>query len=426
MTLPVNPLMRRRLQPVVLRLLDAEPVIAIHGPRSVGKSTLLHQTARELDVDVIDLDDPIVRADVASSPMQAVNEGRPVCIDEYQHVPEILGAIKARLNREGSLPATALLTGSTRQDALPRTAEALTGRLHTLTIWPLSQGEIHGKEENLLPSLLTDATATANSLVKSTTTKSDYIERACAGGFPLAIRRKPADRARWFADYITSSLERDARELSRIRERRLLRDVLDRLASRTGSILDVSKAMAGLQGERKTHDNYIRLLEDLFLVRRLPAWGTTLAARTAKSPKVHMVDSGLGAHLLGLTPRKISFSNPSAMTEFGHILETFVFGELAKQTTWNDDEWTLGHWRTSQGTEVDIILEHGDGLVLGFEVKAGEKVTQADAKGLATLRDLIGKRFTAGVIFTTGTRSYSLDDRIFVMPIDRLWRTVPM
>ena len=372
----------------------------------------------------MDLDDPATREAVSVDPANAVAGRTPVCIDEYQHVPELLGAIKSRLNREGSSPGTALLTGSTRQDALPRTAEALTGRVHHLTIWPLSQGEIAGAQENLLPRLLDDPDAAIGAYGRSVTGRDEYAEIVCAGGFPLALRRGATDRARWFSDYVTQSVERDVRELARIRDRQLLREVLNRLAARTASILDVSKAMAGLPGERKTHDNYIRLLEDLFLVRRLPAWGTTLTSRSGRAPKVHVVDSGLAAHLLGITPAKVTPANPSATTEFGHLLETFVFGELSKQASWLDDSVTLGHWRTRDGLEVDVVLEFSDGSVLAFEVKAGDRLGNADTRGLRALRDLLGPRLVAGIVLTTGTRSYTLGDRIHVLALDRLWHPI--
>src|SRR5690606_12337052 len=106
-------------------------------------------------------------------------------LDEYQQAPEVLDALKARLNREGAQPGTAVLMGSTRQDALPLTAQALTGRLHTMTIWPLSQGEIDGATENLLAALRTDPNAAVAAHPTSQTTRPEYVARVCAGGFPL-------------------------------------------------------------------------------------------------------------------------------------------------------------------------------------------------------------------------------------------------
>ena len=115
---------------------------------------------------------------------------------------DLLRALKARLNREGALSGTAVLTGSTRQDAVCATAEALTGRIHTLTIHPLSQGEIAGVHEDLLSVLMDDPDEAVAAYPTSTTMRDDYITRVCAGGFPLALRRSGAARARWFDDYV--------------------------------------------------------------------------------------------------------------------------------------------------------------------------------------------------------------------------------
>jgi len=168
-----------------------------------------------------------------------------LCVDEYQHVPLVLDAIKARMNRDGARPGTAVLTGSTRQDALPRTAQALTGRLHTMTIWPLSQGEIAGVVENVLPALRDDPDAAVRAQPASTTPRESYVDRLCAGGFPLALRRGAEERNRWFDDYIRQTLERDARELKQVRQRQALRELLSRLAGRTGQVLNLSQATQG-------------------------------------------------------------------------------------------------------------------------------------------------------------------------------------
>lgn len=416
----------RRLEPLLAELARVEPVIALHGPRSVGKSTLLADFARAHGVPVIDLDDPATRDAVVANVATAVNEHTPVCLDEYQHAPEVLDALKARLNREGSQPGTAVLTGSTRQDALPRTAQALTGRLHVMTIWPLSQGEIDGAEENLLPALRSYPDTAVAAHPTSASTRAEYIDRVCAGGFPLALRRPagPA-RDRWFDDYIKQSIERDAIELARIRQRQLLRELLGRLAGRTGQVLNLSAASEGLGVPRSTAEEHTRLLEDLFLIERLPAWGKTLRARTIASPKVHVIDSGVAARLLRISPNKLAGLDPTTLTEFGNLLETFVIGELRKHAAWLDEPVTLGHWRTHDGDEVDCVMEFDDGRILAFEVKVNERITGRDLKGLRTLRGALGRRFIAGVAFTTGAHSYTHDDRIHVMPVDRLWQPIP-
>lgn len=417
----LDSLVPRRVTALLDDLVRVEPVIALHGPRSVGKSTVLRGFARQVGGSVLDLDDVEVREAVIGNLRSMTAGPAPVCVDEYQRVPDILDALKARLNREGSLPGTAVITGSTRQDALPVTAQALTGRLHALTIWPLSQGEIAGVREDLLERLRADPGGAVSRAAVSATTRRDYVERVCAGGLPLALRRTGAARARWFDDFVRASVERDALELSRIRERQAMTDLLSLLAAQTGQLLNVSAAAERLGVNRATVEGHLRLLEDLFLVVRLPAWGKNLRSRVSARPKVHVVDSGLAARLLRLTPDKLTALDPTALADFGHLLETFVVAEIRKQSSWLDEPVTLGHWRTSDGAEVDLIIEHDDGGVLAFEVKAGERAPGSDFRGLTQLRDALGPRFTAGIILTTGTRSYTYTDRLHVMPIDRLW-----
>lgn len=426
MVTQLHGVVERRVSRILAGLISDEPVIALHGPRSVGKSTILRTLAEERGVAVVDLDEPAVVDAVRASPAAAVSGNAPVCVDEYQHAPELLEALKARLNREGSLAGTAVLTGSTRQDALPRAAQALTGRLHTLTIWPLSQGEIAGVDENLIPALRAAPDAAVASLPSSATSRAEYIEKAVSGGFPLALQRStPAARNRWFDDYVTQSLERDAVELVRIRQRQVLRELFTRLAGQTGQLLNVTRAGSDLSIDRKTLDDYVELLEDLFLVARLPAWGKTLRARASSSPKLHVVDSGVAARLLRLSPAKLASLDATALTELGGLLETFVVGELRKQVSWLDEQTTCGHWRTADGDEVDFVIEFDDGSVLAFEVKTAERVAGGDFKGLRKLREALGGRFLAGVALSLGPRSYTYQDRLHVMPLDRLWRPVP-
>lgn len=414
-------LVPRRVSELLTDLVQVEPVIALHGPRSVGKSTVLSGFATQAGGSVLDLDDVAVREAVAGNLSSIVSGPAPLCVDEYQRVPDLLDALKARLNREGSRPGTAVIAGSTRQDALPASAQALTGRLHALTIWPLSQGEIAGVREDLLESLWVDPEGTVLRTATSTTTRTDYVDRVCAGGLPLALRRPRAARARWFDDFVRASVERDALELGRIRERQAMSDLLALLAAQTGQLLNVSAAADKLGVSRPTIETHLRLLEDLFLVVRLSAWGKTLRSRVNVKPKVHVVDSGLAARLLRLIPDKLTGLNPAALSDFGHLLETFVVGELRKQASWLQEPVTLGHWRTSDGAEVDLIIENDDGNVLAFEVEASERATASDFRGLTQLRDTLGPRLAAGVIFTTGMRSYTYDQRLHVMPIDRLW-----
>lgn len=386
----------------------------------MGKTTTLRALATAHGVEVIDLDDLSTRDAAAADPSGIVAGPAPVCIDEYQHVPVVLDAIKAELNRDGS-PGRFAITGSSRHDALPQAAQASTGRLHLMSIYPVSQGEIAGVEENFVELLFTHPTAVVTTAT-SPTSKADYVARVVAGGFPSVLRRSSlAARARWFDDYIRLCLERDAAELAQIQQKAALPDLLTRLAAQTGQVLNITAAGESAGLKKRTADNYAKLLEALFLVYRLPAWGKTLRARTAALPKLHVIDSGLAARLLRLTAAKLGRPTATAMQQFGHLLETFVVGEIRKQVSWLDGVAAVGHWRTRDGAEVDLVVERDDGAVVAFEVKAGSRVAGRDLSGLRVIRDALGGSFAAGVALYTGDRSYVVDDRIYVHPVDRLW-----
>lgn len=196
---------------------------------------------------------------------------------------------------------------------------------------------------------------------------------------------------------------------------------MERLAAQTGQVLNVVKASNAAGLEPRSGDNYVRLLEALFLIRRLPAWGRTLRSRAAHSPKLHVVDAGLAAYLLGITSDKLARRDPATRAEFGHLFETFLVGELLKQASWNDDVRELGHWRTHNDQEVDLVAETLDGSAVGFEVKAGRDVDQKGLRGLRALRDALGDQFRAGFFLNTGAEAHRIEDRIYVCPVERIW-----
>ena len=145
-----------------------------------------------------------------------------------------------------------------------------------------------------------------------------------------------------------------------------------------------------------------------------------MGSRIARQPKVHLVDSGVASWLLNVTPAKIAQADPAALTEYGHLLETFAVGEILKQVSWWDAPVIAGHFRTAAGHEVDLVLERDDGQVVAFEVKAGSRIHGEDVRGIHELRGKLGQRLAAAIILYTGTYSY-VHEGIAVLPLDRLW-----
>ncbi|MDR1624970.1 MAG: ATP-binding protein [Spirochaetia bacterium] len=412
----------RRITRLAQARTNEEPVILLEGPRSTGKSTALRMLAAEFKTAVIDLDNQIVRDDAFRDPGFYTASDSTVFIDEYQRVPAILDAIKTRMNIS-SRPAQFVLSGSTRHDALAGSVQALTGRIHRMQIFPFAQSELEGVSPDIISGILADAQALINKAKKMTAreTREGYIQRIVRGGFPLAVFRAAQARSRWFDDYVRQTVERDIPDIMKIRNKRGLSALLRKLASQTAQILTLENVSSSVAIDISTARDYIQLLKDVFMVYELPVWGRTLGGRVSAKPKIHILDSGIAARLLGLSAEKLYARQPTALTEFGHLLETFTVSEILKELSWLDDAVLSGHWHTRDNTEVDFVLERLDGSVYGFEIKTAGRASGDVFTGLAALRKFAGSSFQAGFVLYTGPRAFQFDDRLYALPISALW-----
>jgi predicted AAA+ superfamily ATPase len=136
------------------------------------------------------------RQAVADDPALFATGSPPVLVDEFQHVPHFLDAVKAELNKEVT-PGRFVLTGSTRYLTVPAVAQSLTGRVHVSTLWPLSQGELGGTRETFVDRFLAepDTLLALSDRPGPATTRGEYVSRVLAGGFPLAVARRQVERA---------------------------------------------------------------------------------------------------------------------------------------------------------------------------------------------------------------------------------------
>ena len=161
------------------------------------------------------------------------------------------------------------------------------------------------------------------------------------------------------------------------------------------------------------------LLQTLYLIHTLPAWGDNLTRRVTGRPKVALLDTGLAARLNNLTPAAMA---PGAVSEpAGGLLESFVAAELRRQLVWADTPAQLFHFRDRDGMEVDIVVESEDRQVAGVETKATGSVSRSDFKGLTFLRDKLGDRFRLGVVLHTGPAAVPFGDRLLALPYSALW-----
>ena len=238
------------------------------------------------------------------------------------------------------------------------------------------------------------------------------------GGYPEATQRESADRrAAWFASCISTILQRDVRDLARVDALHALPNLLKLLATRVSSLLNLADVSRDSGRPYSTLNRHLALLETVFLFHRLPAWSPNLGNRLVKAPKLHLVDTGLACHLIGADARRLAEDRPL----LGRLLETFVVAELRKQVSWTDPRTTLFHFRTTAGSEVDVVLEKADGTVAAVEIKASATVGASDFNVLKALRDQLGMRFGAGVVLYLGDQVVPFGDKLTLVPIPYLW-----
>jgi predicted AAA+ superfamily ATPase len=394
----------------------------IVGPRQCGKSTLAEVIAEERGARQLTLDDPGRRAAANADPAGFVEQlETPAIIDEFQKAPELLPAIKSRVDRARSggrrAPGMFLLTGSANVWGTLRVSESLAGRAERVALWPLSQGEILGRQETFLDDLLVGRIPQITGAPSGRQAIATAIVR---GGYPEMLARGDARRrARWIANYIQMILERDARDLTaNSQQLEELPRLLAAAAARVTGLLDIAELARDAKLKRDTTSRYLTLLELLFLLRRAPAWSRNIGQRLIKAPKLWLPDSGLASHLVEYSEhRLLEDDTPVA----GALFENFVASEIAKQATWCDTDAGLHHFRTAGGREVDLVIESRDGRVAGIESKLNSTIRERDFSGLRHLRDRLGERFRAGVVIHTGPETLPYGDRLWAAPVSALW-----
>jgi predicted AAA+ superfamily ATPase len=341
---------------------------------------------------------------------------KPVIIDEAQRASALMLAIKEDVDRERHA-GRYLLTGSANILTLPGIADSLAGRMEVLTLYPFSQGEIAGGQEDFIRSLFQKDFPPQNTGTASLT-RDALLEAVALGGYPEVLSRAdPRRRAAWFDSYITTLVERDIRDIANIQDIGGLIRLLRLFGVRSGTLHNQAELSRSTGMHASTLGRYIPLLEALFLIWFLPAWSSNLSKRLVKSPKLHVCDSGLACHLCGADAERLADDPILA----GRLLESFVAGELLKQSSWTKHPATLYHYRSQNGEEADVLLEDRAGRVAAVEVKLAAGVALHDIKGLASLRDALGDRFVRGVVMYTGQEVLPMGDKILAVPIGMMF-----
>jgi len=404
---------RTRLVDALLSdLLGELPALMLVGPRATGKTT----TAARHASTVIQLDRPAeaaaFRAD-ADAALRGLDE--PVLLDEWQAVPEVLGAVKRAVDVD-SRPGRYLLTGSVRADLDAATWPG-TGRVVRVAMYPLTVAE--GLERETVP--LVDRVLAGEELQPASQTPDlrDYVDLALRGGFPEAsIDLTEGARTRWIEGYVDQLLTRDALTIDSRRDPARLRRYFEAYALSSAGLADHKTIYDAAGINRKTALAYEQLLVNLMVVDHLPAWTSNRLKRLTRAPKRYLVDASLLGGTLGVDTSSVLRDGDL----LGRLLDTFVTAQLRAEATVAAARPRLYHARQEQGRhEVDVVVELGGQRVIGIEIKSTSAPSQGDARHLRWMKEELGKRFLGGVVLHTGPDTYLLDDQIVAVPISTLW-----
>lgn len=428
----------RHIERHLTETLEDSPVVLIHGPRQCGKTTLSQAVcAPEIlksrktgatrgnpplgkvapgEYKYISFDEEVPYQNARNDPAGFVASlPERVILDEVQRVPEIFPSIKVQVDRR-RVPGRFLLTGSANVLLAPRIRESLAGRMQIVRLHPLAQCELEKRASHFFLDALF---GNGFNIRRTERLGKELCERIAARGYPEAVRRSSGrPRREWYRSYVTAQMQRDALDIRRVGSPGALAELLALAAAETSSLFNLSGLAAPFRLSRPTVEGYVRLLETVFLVERLSPWHSNRRKRLVKTPKIHIGDTGLACALLGTDAAGLEEDRPL----LGQLLETFVFQELRRQASWHDDHMSFYHYRDRDGAEVDIVIERGTRAVAGVVVKASGTVRRKDFRGLRSLREAAGDRFTAGVVLYDGETSATFGDGMYAAPLRFLWQ----
>jgi predicted AAA+ superfamily ATPase len=337
----------RYLQEQLIQSLKAMPIVAILGPRQVGKTTLAFNLAELMDKKSIYLD---LESDTDFNKLTDAEaylkrlEGSLVIIDEVQRKPDlfrILRGIVDERKRKGERFAQFLLLGSASRELLQHSSETLAGRIRYLELSPFTTYELMQNEG---PAF-------------------DLEKLWLRGGFPDSYLAESNDESwKWRSDFIYTYMERDLPLMGVGIAPAQLKRFWKMLSHYNGSTVNLSELGRSLELSHTTIKKHLDVLTDFYMLRQLQAWSGNIKKRLVKTPKVYIRDSGILHNLMNVTTMDALLSNPGV----GASWEAFVIENILSLL---DNRWTYTYYRTATQVEIDLVLETPDKEIWAIEIK---------------------------------------------------------
>ena len=386
-------------------------VVMVSGARQVGKTTMIRHVFP--DVKRVEFSPHGDNHGAKTDPQLFLNSYKtPLILDEVQYVPELLSAIKMRLENINE-PGQYVLTGSQHLAILKAVQESLAGRVLNINLYPLSFSEMKGMGRSgcWLEKYLEEA----SSLLSLKPLKENESLAHCIwkGGLPKLLELSDKMVFKYLHSYVETYLLRDVFTLLNIRNRDSFMLFLGLCAALTAQEINYSEFGRDLGINQKTAQSWLSVLRNTFQWHEvLPYHGNTIK-RLSEKPKGHFGDTGLACYFQRITSPQALIVSPL----FGSLFETWAFNEILRQTTSLAAMPNIWHWRTSAGAEVDIVLEI-DGKFYPIEMKSRTSLKQKDASGINAFRETYGKNLNImpGLVIYAGTECHWLTDNVIAVP----------
>jgi hypothetical protein len=359
----MSELARRDLETPLRDAAAHYPIVTVTGPRQSGKTTLCQMAfPRKAYVSLEPLD---VREYAQRDPRGFLAElADGAILDEVQHVPDLLSYLQEEVDRDSSRRGRFILTGSQHLGLLHGVTQSLAGRTAVLFLLPPSLAELRR-------------------FPKAAEVTGDLFPALFAGAYPR-IHDQGIPPSRWLADYLTTYVQRDVRQVLRVGDLQAFTSFVRLCAGRTAQELNLSTLGADAGVTHNTARSWLSVLETGLLLFRLPPWHANLRKQLVKAPKLHFVDSGLLCHLLGIREPEQLRHHPLR----GAIFESWAVSEVHKAWLHRGLQPRLHHFRESRGLEVDLVVDRPDALEF-VEIKSAETVAADFFRSLERLAALL-------------------------------------
>ena len=383
-------MIERDYGPVLGRLLRRFPCVTVLGPRQCGKTTFIRSALSAWTY--LDLERPSDSAPLAADPEARLNQlGNRVIFDEAQRVPELFSVLRGIIDRRRSQNSRFVLLGSASPTLVRQISESLAGRTAYLDLPPFRWGEVKDyRQKQFLKTL--------------------WIR----GGFPQAFLNRD-DRARheWLESYSRSFIERDLPALGIDVSAPQMRKLWAMLAHCNGGIWNASQLAASLGVSYHTVNRYVDILDQTFLIRKLPPYFINIGKRLVKSPKLYFRDTGLLHYFLGIHSESALDTHPAR----GMSWEGFIIDQLVSIFQQAEPGSQPYFWRTAQGHEIDLLIDLGTKKI-PFEIKLHSAPTASDT--LVLRQCLQQLNLTQGYLIHSGRENYSLGNGITALSAEQI------